>query len=156
MDGTRRAGRRAGPPGALGTPNGIDGLYSFGTEITAYDAVGAFDETKVTIDFSGLGMDGRQAEKLLRQEGVEAELTAGNHVLALITMGDDEESARTLCRACRRVAEGQAGRTAGTSHRMAELPCRSPASSCRPKRPGMPRRRPCPLPSLWDASPPRR
>ena len=102
--------------------NGIDGLYSFGTEITAYDAVGAFDETKVTIDFSGLGMDGRQAEKLLRQEGVEAELTAGNHVLALITMGDDEETARTLCRACRRVAEGQAGRQAGTSHRMAELP----------------------------------
>ena len=102
--------------------NGIDGLHSFGTEITAYDAVGAFDETKVTIDFSGLGLDGRQAERLLRQEGIEAELTAGHHVLALMTMGDDEATAKALLRACRRIADRSAGRADGNGFAAAELP----------------------------------
>ena len=136
--------------------NGIDGLYSFGTEITAYDAVGAFDETKVTIDFSGLGMDGRQAEKLLRQEGVEAELTAG------ITCWPLSRWATTKSRPGRcagRAAASPKDKRDGRQEPVIgwrSCPCRSPASSCRPRRPGMPRRRPCPLPSLWDASPPRR
>lgn len=85
--------------------NHTEGLHSFGPqELAAYQGVGGFDETKITIDFSGAGMTGRQAEQLLRAEGMEAELTAANHVLALMTIGDDEASAAALCRACRRAA----------------------------------------------------
>lgn len=105
--------------------NTIEGLHSFGREITAYPAVSAFDETKVTIDFSGLGLNGRQAERLLRQEGIEVELTSGNHVLALITMGDDELSARAICQACRHIADGRASAMRDAVP-AAELPLPSP------------------------------
>ncbi len=96
--------------------NGIDGLYSFGRgDIMAYGVSGGFDETKLTIDFSGAGLDGMQAEKLLRAEGIEVELTAADHVLALLTFGDDEASAEALCRACRHIAAKAGGRGRGVS-----------------------------------------
>lgn len=88
--------------------NEIPGIVSFGREIMQYDAVGGFDETKVTIDFSGLGLDGRTAEAELRAQGVEVELIAGNHVLALLTLGDDEASSAALLQACRRIADNHA------------------------------------------------
>lgn len=84
--------------------NAIPGIRSFGTEITRYDGVAALDETKVTIDFAGLGLNGRGAERLLRQEKIEVELTAGNHVLALITMGDTMASVTALRNACAHIA----------------------------------------------------
>lgn len=85
--------------------NAIPGVTSFGREIVQYDAVGSFDETKVTIDFSGLGLDAGAAEKELRAQGIEVELMAGNHVLALITLGDDENSVHALRKACCHIAE---------------------------------------------------
>lgn len=84
--------------------NAIPGIFSFGREIMRYEAVGGFDETKVTIDFSGLGLDGRAAEAALRAQGIEVELVAGNHVLVLITLGDDETSVQALLQACRHIA----------------------------------------------------
>lgn len=87
--------------------NAIPGIYSFGRNIMKYAGVGGFDETKVTIDFSGLNLTGRQAELLLRREKIEVELTAANHVLTLITLGDTEASITALLRACRHVAAGQ-------------------------------------------------
>ena len=45
------------------------------------------------------------AERLLRQQGIEVELVAGNHVLALISLGDTEETAQALVQACRTIAE---------------------------------------------------
>lgn len=89
--------------------NAISGIVSFGREIMQYDAVGGFDETKVTIDFSGLGLDGRTAEAELRAQGIEVELIAGNHVLALLTLGDDEASSEALLQACRRIADNHSG-----------------------------------------------
>lgn len=84
--------------------NAIPGIQSFGDEITAYPSVAAFDATKVTIDFSGLGLDGKGAEKLLRQQHIEVEMTAGNHVLAFISIGDTEASANRLLAACQYIA----------------------------------------------------
>ena len=92
--------------------NAIPGIFSFGREIMQYEAVGGFDETKVTIDFSGLGLDGRAAEAALRAQGIEVELIAGNHVLVLITLGDDEESVRALLQACQHIAAVHTVRTA--------------------------------------------
>ncbi|WP_301860506.1 aminotransferase class I/II-fold pyridoxal phosphate-dependent enzyme [uncultured Megasphaera sp.] len=91
--------------------NQIPGIHSFGREILSYDSVAALDETKVTIDFAGLGLDGRQAEQLLRREGIEVELVAAHHVLALITLGDDAESAAALVRACTHIAGGRQARS---------------------------------------------
>ena len=79
----------------------------FGRDIIDGQVVSGFDETKITIDFSGVGLDGVTAERLLRQQGIEVELVAGNHVLALITLGDTEETAQALVQACRTIAEGR-------------------------------------------------
>lgn len=85
--------------------NEIPGIVSFGKDILAkYGGLGGFDETKICIDFSGLGLTGAQAERLLRQEKIEAELTAGNHVLVLITLGDTVESVAALYEACLKIS----------------------------------------------------
>ena len=85
----------------------IPGLTVFGREIIDGKVVSGFDETKITIDFSGIGLDGVTAERALRQKGLEVELIAGNHVLALITLGDTEETAQALVEACRTIAQGR-------------------------------------------------
>ena len=72
--------------------------------MTSYEAVESLDETKLTIDFSGLGLTGREAERLLRAAHIEVELTAGHHVLALVTFGDTEKSMQTLLEGCRTIA----------------------------------------------------
>ena len=87
--------------------NAIPGLSSFGRDIVDGAIVTGFDETKITIDFSGVGLDGIEAEKGLRQQGIEVELIAGNHVLALITLGDTMETAQALIDACRAIADGR-------------------------------------------------
>jgi arginine/lysine/ornithine decarboxylase len=90
--------------------NSIPGIRSFGRNIIDYNGVEGFDETKITIDFAGIGLNGCQAESLLRQEKIEVELTAANHVLALITLGDTDASAEALLQACRRIAAGRSVR----------------------------------------------
>ena len=87
--------------------NAIPGLSSFGPDIVDGSIVTGFDETKITIDFSGVGLDGIEAEKCLRKQGIEVELVAGNHVLALITLGDTKETAQALVDACRAIADGR-------------------------------------------------
>lgn len=87
----------------------IPGLSCFSkSDISRYDGVADFDETKLTIAFDGLGLTGAEAERLLRKEGIEVELTAGNHVLALMTIGDSRETAQALLHACRKVAKTHA------------------------------------------------
>lgn len=84
--------------------NALSGISCFGGEMTRYEAVESLDETKLTIDFSGLGLTGREAERLLRAAHIEVELTAGHHVLALVTFGDTEKSIQTLLEGCRTIA----------------------------------------------------
>ena len=43
--------------------NEIPGLTVFGRDIIDGQVVGGFDETKITIDFSGIGLDGVTAER---------------------------------------------------------------------------------------------
>lgn len=123
--------------------NKIPGICSFGAEITAYEGVSAFDETKITIDFSGLGLTGAEAEKFLRHEGVEAELTAGGHVLCLITIGDDEESVQALVAACRAIsAKHDVTAGAGTYE---EIPLPEPTVALSPRQAWQRSAKPCAL-----------
>ena len=84
--------------------NALPGISCFGREMMRYEAVGNLDETKLTIDFSGLGLMGREAERLLRDARIEVELTAGHHVLALVTFGDSDKSIQALLDGCRKIA----------------------------------------------------
>ncbi len=112
--------------------NQILGITVFGRDIIDGHSVCGFDETKITIDFSGLGLDGVTAERELRREGIEVELVAGNHVLALITLGDTAATAEALVTACAHIAahhEGAPLQQAGE-----ELPLPQPHVVMAPRR----------------------
>lgn len=103
--------------------NELPGIYSFDWDIVEkYPQLSDFDETKVTIDFSGMGLNGVQAEKLLRKHQIEVELTAGNHVLALITIGDDEATIQRLFDACEDISLNYTPRGALVTSRDLALP----------------------------------
>ena len=59
--------------------NAIPGLTVFGRDIIDGQVVSGFDETKITIDFSGGGLDGVTAERLL--PGIPV-LTLGEEITA--------------------------------------------------------------------------
>lgn len=107
----------------------IDGIRCFGKEIEAYPSVAALDETKVTIDFSSCGLSGKEAEWLLRKRHIEVELVHGNHVLALITIGDTKESVDALYDACVYVSTQKKGKK--RVHQ--ELPLPKPVTVCTPR-----------------------
>ena len=69
-----------------------------------FNAIYAYDATKVLIDFYELGLTGVEAEKRLRQEGIEVELVQDYHVLVLITIGDTKESIKRLVKAVQNVS----------------------------------------------------
>ena len=85
--------------------NRIDGLFSFGRERIGQYGIYDFDETKVTVTVSGLGVTGAQAEAVLRQKGIESELCDYYNVLFLITVGDTDESIDRLLVAIREMAD---------------------------------------------------
>lgn len=110
--------------------NEIDGIYAVGKELLNYAGVSGFDETKVSIDFSRLGLTGQEAELLLRRQGIEVELVSGNRVLALITLGDRANSVRSLWEACRRIS---LGRPLTDAVSRAEIPLPRPVVAVAPK-----------------------
>ena len=57
--------------------NTLAGIRVFGKDILDYDGVQDFDETKITIDFSGLGLTGAEAERLLRREKNRSRVDGG-------------------------------------------------------------------------------
>ncbi len=109
--------------------NGLPGIFSFGKEILHDAAVGGFDETKITIDFSGLGLSGKEAERCLREQGIEVELVHGSHVLVLLTLGDTKDSAEALYQACKTISESFRGKKESP----AELPLPVPRAAVSPR-----------------------
>lgn len=83
--------------------NTIDGVYS--PCLTDIDGAYALDRTKVIIDFSELGLTGKEAEQLLRSHKIEVELMKANHVLLLITLGDTLESIEAVVQAVQSIAD---------------------------------------------------
>lgn len=90
--------------------NAIDGLFSFGRERIGSYGICDFDETKVTVTVSGLGVTGAQAEEILRRKGIESELCDYRNVLFLVTIGDTDDSIDRLLNAIREMADEVRGR----------------------------------------------
>ena len=86
--------------------NGIDGLFCFGRERMDGDACFALDVTKLTVNVSGLGLSGPQAEHFLRGEcKIQCELADLCNVLFIISFADGPREADLLLMALRKLAE---------------------------------------------------
>jgi arginine/lysine/ornithine decarboxylase len=80
--------------------NKIEGLYAFGRELIGDPGVVDFDETKLGVDVSGLGITGFEAYDILRDEyNIQVELGDAYNILAIVSVGDNEESINLLVEA---------------------------------------------------------
>jgi len=86
--------------------NAVDGLYAFGHELTGKPGVHRFDETKLGINVCQLGLSGFEVYDILIDEyNIQVELGDMYNVLAIVSVGDTEESVNRLCDALIDVAE---------------------------------------------------
>lgn len=86
--------------------NQIEGIYAFGNELTGNPGVYRFDETKLGINVRGLGLSGFEVYDLLVDEyNIQMELGDMYNVLAIVSVGDTEESITKLCDAVIDLAE---------------------------------------------------
>ena len=77
-----------------------------GKEVLDGDARFAFDETKVTLDISGLGVTGYAAEDWLTENGqISMGLSDDVHLLACFTLGNIDAEAEALVVAIRALAD---------------------------------------------------
>ena len=80
--------------------NAIDGLWSFGPEYTCYPGATGLDATKITVQVTGLGLSGVEAESILRHEyKVQCELSDARNLLFILSYADKDEQADYLLRA---------------------------------------------------------
>ena len=74
--------------------------------LKTFDAVKNFslDATKVTVNVSGLGLSGREAEEILRRDlKIQCELSDAENLLFLITFADDEQTISKLIEALKQL-----------------------------------------------------
>lgn len=91
--------------------NEIEGLVCFGKELNHHLGVFDYDETKLGINVSGLGLTGFQVYDLLINEyNIQMELADMYNVLAILSLGDDRQSLAKLVEAL-----GDIARKHGTS-----------------------------------------
>lgn len=77
--------------------NNIDGLYAFGKELIGNPGVFNFDETKLGINVSELGLTGFEVYDILRDEyNIQMELGDMYNVLAIVSVGDTRDNLETL------------------------------------------------------------
>ncbi|WP_156456379.1 aminotransferase class I/II-fold pyridoxal phosphate-dependent enzyme [Abyssisolibacter fermentans] len=82
--------------------NNINGLYAFGKELVGYPGVYNFDETKLGVCVRNLGITGFKAYDILRDKyNIQVELGDVFNILAIISVGDTEESIKLLVDALR-------------------------------------------------------
>ncbi|MFZ5968607.1 MAG: aminotransferase class I/II-fold pyridoxal phosphate-dependent enzyme [Bacillota bacterium] len=85
--------------------NKIDGLYSFGRELIGTPGVYHFDETKLGVNVRNLGLTGFEVYDILRDDyNIQAELGDMYNVLAIISVGDTQESLSALVEALKDIA----------------------------------------------------
>ncbi|MBX7058311.1 MAG: aminotransferase class I/II-fold pyridoxal phosphate-dependent enzyme [Leptospirales bacterium] len=85
--------------------NKIKGLYCFGRELIDNQSVFNFDDTKINIHVRRLGMTGFEMERRLRQEyNIQVELADLNNIMAMVTVGDDEENINRLVQALKSIS----------------------------------------------------
>ncbi|MCY6485213.1 aminotransferase class I/II-fold pyridoxal phosphate-dependent enzyme [Clostridium aestuarii] len=77
--------------------NKINGLYAFGKELVGNPGVFDFDETKLGVNVTGLGITGFKAYDILRDEyHIQVELGDVYNILAIVSVGDSEKSLSVL------------------------------------------------------------
>ncbi|MCY6355218.1 aminotransferase class I/II-fold pyridoxal phosphate-dependent enzyme [Clostridium sp. ZS2-4] len=85
--------------------NQIKGLYAFGKELIEEQGVYNFDETKLGVCVKGLGITGFQAYDILRDKyNIQVELGDVFNILAIISVGDTEDSIKALVDALRDIS----------------------------------------------------
>ena len=85
--------------------NAIDGLWSFGPGYTCYPGATGLDATKITVQVTGLGLSGVEAEAILRHEyKVQCELSDARNLLFILSYADKDEQADYLLRALQGLA----------------------------------------------------
>ena len=112
--------------------NRTEGLWCFGSEYMGGPGAMALDTTKLTVQVTGLGMNGAEAEQILRRKyNLQCELADTKNVLFILSMADTEATADRLTEALRDFA-----RTEKKGDAAAELPLRLPSlpvSECTPR-----------------------
>jgi len=85
--------------------NEIEGLYAFGKELVGSAGVFDFDETKLGVHVSELGLTGFEVYDLLREKyKVQVELADMHNILAIVSLGDDEKSINALVHALKDIS----------------------------------------------------
>lgn len=86
--------------------NNINGLYAFGKEITGSPGCFDFDETKLVINVSQLGLSGYKVESILRKDyNIQVEMSDLYNILAMVTIGDCKENLIQLVNALKNIEQ---------------------------------------------------
>lgn len=82
----------------------IEGLYIFDKDILDYNGRYAFDPTKLVINVRDVGFSGYEIEKILRKKyKIQLELSDLYNIIALITIGDDENTINAFITALKEI-----------------------------------------------------
>ncbi|WP_430883409.1 aminotransferase class I/II-fold pyridoxal phosphate-dependent enzyme [Fusibacter sp. JL216-2] len=85
--------------------NQIPGFYAFGRELEDKAGTHAFDETKLVVNVSGLGLTGFRVYDILRDEyGIQMELGDTGNILAIVSLGDCDKSLGALVSALKDIS----------------------------------------------------
>ena len=103
--------------------NKIKGLYAFGKELIGQPGIYNFDETKLGINVTGLGMSGFKAYDMLRDEyNIQVELGDTYNILAIISIGDKEKSIYALIDALKDMGSKYRGKSIFYSRKVLDNP----------------------------------
>lgn len=92
--------------------NEIPGLYAYGHELIGENAVVHFDETKLGINVTDLGLTGFEVYEMLHKEyNVQMELADTDNVLAIVSLGDSEKHLNSLVEALKDIATKRGDKT---------------------------------------------
>lgn len=113
--------------------NAIDGLWSFGPEYTCYPGATGLDATKITVQVTGLGLSGVEAESILRHEyKVQCELSDARNLLFILSYADKDEQVDYLLRALQGLARDHRRGSEASGAVSTKLPA-VPAQSMTPR-----------------------
>lgn len=90
--------------------NSIKGLYAFGGELINGDDIFGFDETKLGICVSGIGLSGFEVYDLLSEKyNIQVELADGSNILAIVSLGDTRSDIDALVAALEDIRASHSG-----------------------------------------------